>query len=77
MAPAAAVLALLILIPGAFMGWHAHRTRSAHRDLRTTHARISGLRQVRIRSGLFTIVAVAVTLIVMWIRKIRAAGSAG
>jgi len=62
MGSAAAVLALVLLIPGAFVGWHAHRTRTAHRDLKSTNSRIAGLKQIRFRSGAFTVAAVLIIL---------------
>ena len=62
MGPAAAVLAFVLLIPGGFVGWHAHRTRTAHRDLKSTRGRLPGLKQIRFRSGVFTAAAVVIIL---------------
>ena len=55
-------LVLILLIPGGFVGWHAHRTRTAHRDLKTTRGRIPGLKQIRFRSGVFTAAAAIIIL---------------
>ena len=65
MASDAAVLALVVLVLGGLMGWHANRARSAHGDLRTTRGRIPGFQQTRIRSGLIAIGALILALIVI------------
>ena len=36
------VLALVVLVLGGLMGWHAKRAHGAHGDLRTTRGRVPG-----------------------------------
>ena len=38
-------LALVVLVVGAVMGWHASRAHAAHGDLRTTRKRLPGYRK--------------------------------
>jgi ABC-type Fe3+ transport system permease subunit len=65
MGPAATALALIVLIVGALMGWHANRAHAAHGDLRTTRGRLPGYRRTRLRSGLFAIAMLIVALFVI------------
>ncbi len=65
MGAAATVLALIVLVVGALMGWHANRAHAAHGDLRTTRRRLPGYRRTRLRSGLLAIVLFAVSLILI------------
>ena len=65
MASDAAVIALVVLVLGGLMGWHANRARSAHGDLRTTRGRIPGFQQTRLRSTLIAIAMFALALIVI------------
>jgi hypothetical protein len=65
MGSAVAVIALVVLVLGGLMGWHANRAHSAHGDLRTTRGRIPGFQQTRIRSGLIAIGALILALIVI------------
>ncbi len=48
-------LALIVLVVGCILGWHANRAHAAHGDIKTTHGRISGYRKTRMRSGLIAI----------------------
>jgi hypothetical protein len=62
MSSAAVGIALIVLVVGCILGWHANRARTAHGDIKTTHGRISGYRKTRLRSGLMTIGLVVVAL---------------
>ena len=42
MSAAAIVIALIVLIVGCIMGWHANRAHAAHGDIKTTHNRMAG-----------------------------------
>jgi ABC-type Fe3+ transport system permease subunit len=66
MSAAAIVIALIVLVVGCILGWHANRAHAAHGDIKTTHNRISNYRKTRMRSGLWAIglIAVAVLLLV-------------
>ena len=46
-----AALALVVLVLGGLMGWHAKRAHGAHGDLKTTRGRVPGFKQTRVRSG--------------------------
>lgn len=65
MAAAATVLALIVLVVGALMGWHANRAHAAHGDLRTTRGRLPGYRRTRLRSGLFAVAMLVVAMFVI------------
>jgi hypothetical protein len=58
------VIALIVLVVGCFLGWHANRAYFANGDVKTTHGRISGYRRTRLRSGL---IAVGILLVVLLI----------
>jgi hypothetical protein len=58
-------IALIVLVVGCFLGWHANRARIAHSDIKTTHNRIAGYRKTRLRSGLWAIVFVALALFLL------------
>lgn len=62
---AAIGIALIVLVVGCILGWHANRTYTAHGDIKTTHGRISGYRRTRLRSGLWAIVTVVVALFLL------------
>ncbi|MGA8461708.1 MAG: hypothetical protein WB800_40380 [Streptosporangiaceae bacterium] len=66
MSAAAIVIALIVLVVGCILGWHANRAHAAHGDIKTTHTRISNYRKTRMRSGLWAIglIAIAVLLLV-------------
>jgi len=65
MGPAAAVIAFIVLVVGALMGWHANRAHAAHGDLRATRGRLPGYRRTRLRSGLFAIAMLVLAVIVV------------
>jgi ABC-type Fe3+ transport system permease subunit len=67
MSAAAIVIALIVLVVGCIMGWHANRAHAAHGDIKVTHNRIAGYRKTRLRSGLWAIglIIVAVFLLVV------------
>ena len=57
-------IALVVLVVGCLLGWHANRAYFANGDVKTTHGRISGYRRTRLRSGL---IAVGILLVVLLI----------
>ncbi len=65
MSAAAVGIALIVLIVGCILGWHANRAHAAHSDIKTTHGRISGYRKTRLRSGLWAIGLVAAALFLL------------
>ena len=65
MGSAAVVLALVVLVIGGLMGWHANRAHGAHGDLRATRGRMSGFQQTRLRSGAFSIVLLIIALFII------------
>ncbi len=55
MSSAAIGIALIVLVVGCILGWHANRAHAAHGDIKTTHGRIAGYRKTRLKSGLWAI----------------------
>jgi hypothetical protein len=60
-----ATLALVVLVLGGLMGWHAKRAHGAHGDLKTTRGRVPGFQQTRFRSGALSIALLIVALFVI------------
>jgi hypothetical protein len=58
-------IALIVLVVGCFLGWHANRAHIAHSDIKTTHNRIAGYRKTRLRSGLWAIAFIAAALFLL------------
>jgi hypothetical protein len=52
---AALGIAIIVLVVGCILGWHANRARTAHSDIKTTHGRIANYRRIRLRSGLIAL----------------------
>jgi hypothetical protein len=52
---AALGIAIIVLVVGCILGWHANRAHTAHSDIKTTHGRIAGYRKTRLRSGLIAL----------------------
>jgi hypothetical protein len=63
-AAAVFLIALVVLVVGSFLGWHANRAYFANGDVKTTHGRISGYRRTRLRSGLIVVGLLAVVLLI-------------
>jgi ABC-type Fe3+ transport system permease subunit len=68
---AAIVIALIVLVVGCILGWHANRAHAAHGDIKTTHTRIANYRKTRMKSGLWAIglIVVALFLLIAAIHK--------
>jgi divalent metal cation (Fe/Co/Zn/Cd) transporter len=58
-------IALIVLVVGCFLGWHANRAYFANGDVKSMHGRISGYRKTRMRSGLIAVGILAVALLVV------------
>jgi hypothetical protein len=58
-------IALIVLVVGCILGWHANRAHTAHGDVKTTHSRISGHRKTRLNSGLMAIALIVVALFLL------------
>jgi hypothetical protein len=58
-------VAVLVLVIGCFLGWHANRTYAAHSDVKTTRGRIAGYRKTRLRSGLIALAFIVIALLVV------------
>ena len=65
MNPGVLLIVIAFLAVGCMLGWHAQRARSAHGDVRTTKGRLPGFRKTRMRSGLYIVVLLGITLLVM------------
>jgi predicted RND superfamily exporter protein len=58
------LVALVVLVVGCVLGWHANRAFFANGDVKTAHGRISGYRRTRLRSGLIVVGVVVVVLLI-------------
>ncbi len=58
-------VALVVIVVGCFLGWHANRAYFANSDVKSMHGRISGYRKTRLRSGLIAVALLVVALLVM------------
>jgi len=58
-------IALIVLVVGCFLGWHANRAYFANGDVKSTHGRISGYRRTRMRSGLIAVGILIAALLVV------------
>jgi hypothetical protein len=56
-------IAVIVLVVGCVLGWHANRTYAAHGDVKTTRGRIAGYRKTRLRSGVIAVIFVIVALL--------------
>jgi hypothetical protein len=65
MSSAAIGIALIVLVVGCILGWHANRAHTAHGDIKTTHTRISNYRKTRLRSGLWAIGFIVVAVLLL------------
>jgi hypothetical protein len=65
MGSAALGIAVLVLVVGCILGWHANRAHTAHSDIKTTHGRIAGYRKTRLRSGLIAIGFILAALLIV------------
>ncbi len=65
MSSAAIGIALIVLVVGCILGWHANRAHAAHGDIKTTHTRISNYRKTRLRSGLWAIGLIVVAVLLL------------
>lgn len=63
MSAAVFTVAVLVLVIGCTLGWHANRTYTAHGDVKTTRGRIAGYRKTRLRSGIIAVIFVIVVLV--------------
>jgi hypothetical protein len=59
------LILIVFLAVGCMVGWHAQRAKMAHGDIKVGKGRVSGGRNVRMRSGLFVIVLVGIAVLVM------------
>jgi hypothetical protein len=62
---AALGIAIIVLVVGCILGWHANRARTAHADIKTTHGRIAGYRRTRLRSGLIALGFIVAALLIV------------
>jgi hypothetical protein len=65
MGSSVAGVAIIVGVIGMFVGWQARTFRGATADLKVHKARIPVFRQVRMRSGLMSLVLVALTLLAL------------
>lgn len=65
MAGSALGLVIMVLVIGAFLGWHANRAHAAHGDIKTVRSRIPGYRKTRLQSGLIVIGLTLASLLIL------------
>ena len=65
MKPAVAFIVIIFLAVGCVLGWHAQRARSAHGDVKVTKNRLPGFRRTRMRSGMWVLGLVLLTLLAL------------
>ena len=65
MGSAAALVALVVLIVGGYVGWHLRHAYGANSDLKVHKARIPAFRKTRNRSGLTSILLVLAVLFLL------------
>ena len=65
MNPGVLVLVIAFLAVGCMLGWHAQRAKAAHGDVRSTKGRLPGYRKERIRSGLYSLILIAVVVLIL------------
>ena len=58
-------IALIVLVVGCILGWHANRAHFANGDVKSMHTRISGYRKTRMRSGFIAAGVLIVALLVV------------
>jgi hypothetical protein len=61
----AAGLALIVGVVGIFVGWNFRTARGANADLKVHKGRIPSFRRVRNRNGLWSILLVVLTLLLL------------
>jgi hypothetical protein len=57
-------IAVVVIVVGSILGWHANRTYAAHGDVKTTRGRIAGYRKTRLRSGIIALLFIVFALLV-------------
>jgi len=57
-------IALVVLVVGCILGWHANRAYFANGDVKTNRGRIASYRKTRLRSGLIAVGILIVVLLV-------------
>jgi len=65
MTPGVLVIVIAFLAVGCMLGWHAQRVKSAHGDIKVGKSRVSGGRQLRMKAGVYVVVLVIVSLLVI------------
>jgi len=63
MSPTVAIVVIIFLVVGVVFGWHGQKASAAHSDVQVAKNRLRGGRKTRLRSGLWVIVVVAITLL--------------
>jgi hypothetical protein len=65
MNPGVLIIVIGFLAVGCMLGWHAQRARSAHGDVRVTKNRLPGFRKTRMRSGLYVLTLLVLSVLIM------------
>jgi hypothetical protein len=65
MTPGVLIIVIAFLAVGCMLGWHAQRAKSAHGDIKVGKNRVSGGRQLRMKAGLYVVVLVVISLLII------------
>ena len=65
MGAAAVLVALVVLVVGAYVGWHLRHAYGANSDLKVHKTRIPNFRKTRNRSGLTSVLLVLLVLFLL------------
>lgn len=66
MASSTALIAIIVLAVGGYVGWHMRQAYGLHSDIKTYKARIPRFRAQRNRSGLISVATIVVVLFLMY-----------
>jgi hypothetical protein len=66
MASSTALIAIVVMAVGGYVGWHMRQAYGLHSDIKTYKSRIPKFRAQRNRSGLISIVTVVIALFLVY-----------
>jgi hypothetical protein len=65
MAPVVVLVVIVFLAVGYMVGCHAMRAKMAHADIKAAKGRVSVGRRTRLRSGLFVVALIGISILVL------------
>ena len=70
MASSTALIAIIVLAVGGYVGWHMRQAYGLHSDIKTYKSRIPRFRAQRNRSGLISITTLVAVLFLMYLFRL-------